>query len=266
MFWFIFRIIKPVSQLSGSPSIGFTAKYFKHLVLYKQCRHFLQPFPEKLPIQLPAYHFHVTPCALKKGKSLKQSKMKVVVRPVDVEEVIDLNEINGQLQSFIENLQEDFLRDYRIGSDVAVFEKFPVVVDNEQVLLSDIAQITKEFPRLVVIDMVAYPELIKDVVNSLQASDLNVNPVADGSLIKVQVSQATTEYRKQVVSKADKRAKTCKSEMRQYIAKEIKAFRNLEVSDNMKKIVTEQLAIYLDYHLPQVDNIFKAKEAALLAP
>jgi len=192
--------------------------------------------------------------------------MKVVVRPVDVEEVIDLNEINGQLQSFIENLQEDFLRDYRIGSDVAVFEKFPVVVDNEQVLLSDIAQITKEFPRLVVIDMVAYPELIKDVVNSLQASDLNVNPVADGSLIKVQVSQATTEYRKQVVSKADKRAKTCKSEMRQYIAKEIKAFRNLEVSDNMKKIVTEQLAIYLDYHLPQVDNIFKAKEAALLAP
>lgn len=214
--------------------------------------------------------FHVAAITwkAKKGKTgAAANKIKQLVNPSDVEEFIDLLEVQRNLENIITTLQEDLAQNFRVGTDLAVFEQLTITVDDEVVNLTDVGQIVKASPRLVTIDMVAFPECISLVLKALQESSLNTNPTVSGSVIKVPVAQATAEYRRDLVKKVKHRVGECKSELHNLTTKTANSTFALEgASIDVKTKVAEQLKLYAQYYVSQAEAIGKTKETALLKP
>nr|CAB3264016.1 ribosome-recycling factor, mitochondrial-like [Phallusia mammillata] len=208
-------------------------------------------------------------CAVWKSKKGKAAadKFKQIVNPRDVEEYVDLITFENNLKEIVQQLQDDLSKNFRIGGDLSVFEQIAVTVDNEHVNLSDVGLIVKASPRLITIDMYAYPELIPQIKSALQDSLSNINLSVTGSIIKVQVSQATAEYRRDLVKKVKARVGVCKSDLHTMVTQLTNSTFALEgVSVDVKKNLSEQLKLYNQHYVSKVDQIFKNKEAALLNP
>jgi ribosome recycling factor len=80
--------------------------------------------------------------------------------------------------------------------------------------LSQLATLSAPEPRLIVVDPWDKGTL-KDISNALSTSDLGINPVSDGNVLRLPLPELTEERRKELAKLVGKKAEDCKVSLRQ---------------------------------------------------
>ena len=210
------------------------------------------------PLHLSAFSF--------KSKSKKASgKIQQLIRPADAADVVDLTEIENDMKSIVDKLKNDFVKNFRVGSDIPL-EELQVNIDDDPYALNEIAQISKPSPRLIELDLVSFPEFVPAVKNAIEKSKWNLNPSAKGTIIKVPIPQATADHRANVAKAAKQRLGTCKNDLHRLVLDLEKEIKHKHVAEDLEKILKQQLKIYSNHYAAEADKIYKGKEQEILHP
>ncbi|MBI4300642.1 MAG: ribosome recycling factor [Chloroflexi bacterium] len=133
--------------------------------------------------------------------------------------------------------------------------------------LSQLATITAPEPRLIVIqpwDRHAVGAIEKAILKA----DLGLNPVSDGTLIRLPIPQLSEERRREMVKLVHKRAEDGRVAIRNVRRDAADKLRDMEkskdISEDEHKRLLEQLQGLTGLFVDEVDSLSKAKEAELL--
>lgn len=211
--------------------------------------------------------FYHHSCALWKSKGKKTgSKLKQVIRAVDAAEVVDLDKVQEDMKSLVNDLKNDYAIDYRVGSDLPL-DQIEVVIEGDTYTLNEVAQISKLSPYLVQIDMIDFPELVDTVKNAICATKWNLNPSVAGTIIKVPIPQVNAERRTMIAKAAKQRLGMCKQDLRNHVSNVYQSFRKHEkLTEDFEYLLKQQITIYLDHFLEEAESLYKGKEKEVLQP
>lgn len=128
-------------------------------------------------------------CVLAKGKDRGKDKKKSKSQHInynEMEQVIDVNKLTSQLEKAIEIMKNDFGKYLSIRSTVGAIEELSVKFEGKDYMLQEFAQISRK-PKLIVLNVSAFPQTIPDILMSLSKNQMNLNPQQDGTTIYIPI-------------------------------------------------------------------------------
>jgi ribosome recycling factor len=133
--------------------------------------------------------------------------------------------------------------------------------------LIGIAQIAVPEPRLITIQ--PYDKnTLKDIEKAIQGSNLGINPVNDGALIRLTIPSMTEERRKElvkVVSQMTEKTRVGIRNVREDIVKEIQRMeKDGSISEDEKISAKEDLQKIVDKYNEEVKKLSEAKEKEVM--
>ncbi len=178
-----------------------------------------------------------------------------------------INEKEPEFAKAIEHLKAELatLRTGRASSSLV--DGLMVEYYGTPTQLIQIAQITVPEPRLITIQ--PYDKnALKDIEKSVQASNLGINPVNDGNVIRLTIPQMTEERRKElvkIVSQMSEKARVVIRNVREEIVKEIqKMEKDGDMSEDEKIGAKLDLQKVVDKYNEEVKTITDAKEQEVM--
>ncbi|MHB8084928.1 MAG: ribosome recycling factor [Dehalococcoidia bacterium] len=110
--------------------------------------------------------------------------------------------------------------------------------------------------------------IINNVDKAILKSDLGLNPINDGTIIRITIPALTEERRKDLVKVVHKRLEESRisvRNIRREVVDELKsAEKNKEISQDQDIRASEQLQKLTDSHIESINKIGKDKEAEIL--
>lgn len=110
--------------------------------------------------------------------------------------------------------------------------------------------------------------IVNDVDKAILTADLGLNPVSDGTNIKVPIPPLNEERRKELVKLVKKFGEDCKIAIRN-IRRDAnehlrKAEKEKELSEDLRHDAEHEVQKYTDEHIKRIDEIIKHKEAEIM--
>ena len=110
--------------------------------------------------------------------------------------------------------------------------------------------------------------IVNDVDKAILTADLGLNPVSDGTNIKVPIPPLNEERRKELVKLVKKFGEECKIAIRN-IRRDAnehlrKAEKEKELSEDLRHDAEHEVQKYTDEHIKKVDEIIKHKESEIM--
>jgi ribosome recycling factor len=110
--------------------------------------------------------------------------------------------------------------------------------------------------------------IINNIDKAILKSDLGLNPINDGTIIRITIPALTEERRKDLVKVVHKRLEESRisiRNIRREVVDELKAAeKNKEISQDQNIRASEQLQKLTDSHIDSINKIGKDKEAEIL--
>ena len=177
------------------------------------------------------------------------------------------NIFEEKMDKSLENLRKEF-QGLRTGrASVSLLE--PIVVDayGSKVPLNQVSNISVPESRLITVQ-VWDESLINTVENAIRNSDLGLNPMIEGNLIRVPVPELSEERRKEIVKIAGKYTEDCKISIRNIRREGMDQIKNEEKNKEQSKDESfqnsEDLQNLTDKFIEKIDNLFAEKEKDIL--
>ncbi|XP_067645227.1 ribosome-recycling factor, mitochondrial [Eurosta solidaginis] len=201
----------------------------------------------------------------KKKEKGKKSGAKVEINETQLREVLDLDALNGQMQKAIQQMKDDFIKQLSIRSTSGAVEKLRVLVDGAEHELQELGQISRKNPKTIVVNMIAFPQTIPDVLKALENSGMNLNPQQDGTTLFIPIPKVTKEHRESLSKNAKSLFIKYRDSIRdiQNIAiKKIKKQSDISKDDNFA--IQTQIAAIADRYIAEADKLLATKQKELL--
>lgn len=206
-----------------------------------------------------------------KGKQKEKARNKGVKfatykLPEDkLNEILNVDQYRKKLQRALDTLQADYIKQLSLRSTTGSIETVKVKMDSEEHELQDIAQIIRKNPKTIVIDMIAFPQMIQAALQALQKSGLNVNPQQEGTTIYVPVPKVTKEHRTNLAKNAKTLFIKCRDQIKDAQNEVIRKVKNnTEISQDDNHAVQGQLTEMANEYVTQAEKIFDIKQNELL--
>ncbi len=180
---------------------------------------------------------------------------------------IDLTKRETEFGKAVEHFKSELktLRTGRASSQLV--EHLEVEYYGAKTPLIQIAQITLPEPRTITIQ--PYDKnALKDIEKAIQLSNLGINPVNDGSYIRLNIPPMTEERRKElvkVVAGMSEKTRVTIRNAREEIWKEIqKMEKDGKISEDEKMRAKDEMQKMVDKHNEEVKKLADAKEQEIL--
>ena len=181
-------------------------------------------------------------------------------------EVLDI--VKDKMNKTLSVLKQD-LSSLRAGrANAQVLDRIMVDYYGTPTPINQMGNIASPEPRLLVIsvwDQKAMPLVEK----AIQKSDLGINPMNDGKVIRLVFPELTEERRKELVKVVRKKGEESKVALRairrdcnEQIKKQKKAS---EITEDDQKLMEEQIQKQTDDMIKEVDRVIAEKEKEILA-
>ncbi len=179
-----------------------------------------------------------------------------------------LTDTEKKMKGAIEAMTHDF-SSYRTGrATPAVLERVHVEYYGTETPISQIANISVPEPRQLLITPYE-KSLVPTIEKAILKSDLGINPITDGSGIRLNFPQMTEDRRKDLVKQVHSRTEGARVSIRNVRREAIDQFKTLE----KKKEITEddvkghetKVQKLTDQFVAQADELGKKKEAELMS-
>lgn len=112
------------------------------------------------------------------------------------------------------------------------------------------------------------PSLVAEIDKAIRKSELGLNPVSDGRVLRVPISAPTEERRREIVKQAHHLAEEVRIEVRRFRHEANDTLKKLKkdkaVSEDDEKRGIDEAQKLTDRKVAEIDSILKAKEEEIL--
>ena len=175
-----------------------------------------------------------------------------------------LNLTRQKMEKSVQSLESE-LSTVRTGTaNAAILDRVEVMYYGYKTPLNQVASISVPEPRLLMVKPFD-KSTIKDIEKAIVDANLGLNPVNDGSVIRLPIPPLTEDRRKELckqVSRLGEDAKVSIRNIRRDANDNVK--KNKEYSEDTRKGLEEDIQKITDDFTKKVDALVKEKESALL--
>ena len=182
------------------------------------------------------------------------------------ENEFDLENINKRMKGALESVKNDFqsLRTGRASS--SILDNINVEVYGSRMPISQCATINVPEPRLITIN-VWDKENVSAIEKSIQNSGLGINPVTEGTLLRLPLPELNEERRKELSKLAAQFAEQGRISVRN-VRKDgmdkIKKLKSEGMSEDDEKFWSEEIQNLTDNFIKKIDELLKNKQDDIL--
>lgn len=175
----------------------------------------------------------------------------------------DLDAIERRMRGAVENLKHEFggLRTGRASPNLLD----PIVVDayGAQMPINQVGSISVPEPRMLSVS-VWDRSMVSAVEKAIRNSGLGVNPVVDGTLIRIPIPELNQERRQEMVKLASKYTEQARVAVRNVRRDGMDQLKKLEkdgkISEDDHKIYADEVQSLTDKTIGEIDQLLGAKE------
>ncbi|MDA9930132.1 ribosome recycling factor [Alphaproteobacteria bacterium] len=176
---------------------------------------------------------------------------------------MDLDDIKRRMEGSLNSLQTEFMGLRAGRASTGMLE--PIMVDayGSKMPMNQVGNISVPEPRLLTVT-VWDAGLTAAVEKAIRESDLGLNPMAEGTLIRVPIPDLSEERRKDMVKVAGKYAEAARVSVRNVRRDGIESARKLEkesaISEDERRGLEADIQKLTDDHVKMIDEAFANKE------
>lgn len=179
-----------------------------------------------------------------------------------------IKDIEERMKKSLTALQKSFASIRTGRANPAILDGIMVSAYGSQMPLNQMAAISVPEPKLIVIqpwDKSTLGEIEKAILKS----DLSINPLNDGNLIRLQIPALTEERRREYAKQAKHKAEECRVAVRNIRRDGNDMIKNLEkeksISEDEAKIAQSEIQKITDKHIDEIQKITDNKEKEILS-
>jgi ribosome recycling factor len=174
--------------------------------------------------------------------------------------------IQPEMDKAIKYLEHEISKLRTGRASTALVEDLRVSAYGSQMAIKELAAISIPDPKLIAIQPWD-KSVINEIEKAIQNSDLGINPINDGDIIRIQLPQMSSERRDELLKILSKKLE----ESKVIVRSARKEFQNSIREADKKKVVSEDFAKRLqdilqkqtDNYIANVDSIGKKKESEI---
>ena len=180
---------------------------------------------------------------------------------------MSLENIDEKMDKVIERLEVNF-SEIRAGrANPAILNKVQVEYYGAMSPLSQIASISVPEARLIVIQPWD-KSLLSQIVRAIEMSDIGINPMNDGQVIRLSFPELTEERRKDLVKDVRKLSEESKVAIRNIRRDEMDLvktqLKNSEISEDEAKVDENKIQKKTDDYVSKIEEITTKKEKEIM--
>lgn len=163
-------------------------------------------------------------------------------------------------------LKDEFVKNLSLRSSTGAIETLKVSADGKDYELQELGQIIRKNPKTIVINLLGFPQLIPQVLQSLSKSGMNLNPQQDGTTLFIPVPKITKEHRENLAKSAKSLFIKCRDGIKDVQNQHVKKLKNnKEISIDLSHQVQNQIVALADEYISEADKLLQTKQNELLA-
>ena len=179
---------------------------------------------------------------------------------------LDLDDIKRRMEGSLNSLKAEFMGLRAGRASTAMLEPIMVEAYGSKIPMNQVGNISVPEPRLLTVT-VWDAGLTSSVEKAIRESDLGLNPMAEGTLIRVPIPDLSEERRKDMVKVAGRYAEAARVAVRNVRRDGIEAARKLEkdseISEDERHDLETDIQKLTDDHVKQIDNALSNKETEI---
>jgi ribosome recycling factor len=173
----------------------------------------------------------------------------------------------SKMNKVIESLKSEFASIRSGRANPGILDKIKVDAYGQSMPLNQLATISVPEARLIVIEPWDKSQL-GPIEKAIQKSDLGINPINDGKIIRLAIPPLTEERRKEYVKQAKAMAEERKTAIRN-IRREFndiikKEEKNSEISEDISKRWLDSIQKLTDQYVDKISNLTEEKEKEIM--
>ena len=180
---------------------------------------------------------------------------------------MSLENIDEKMQKVVTNLEDNFAEVRAGRANPAILNKVEVDYYGQPTPISQVASISVPEARLIVVQPWDKSLLIT-CQKAIEAANVGINPMNDGSVIRLVFPELTEERRKEIVKdikKFSEEAKVAVRNVRRDEMDEVKAkLKNNEISEDEEKSMEDQIQKKTDSYVAKIDELTEKKEKEVM--
>ena len=179
---------------------------------------------------------------------------------------LDLDDIKRRMEGSLNSLKTEFMGLRAGRASTAMLEPIMVEAYGSKMPMNQVGNISVAEPRLLTVT-VWDAGLTSSVEKAIRESDLGLNPMAEGTLIRVPIPDLSEERRKDMVKVAGRYAEAARVAVRNVRRDGIEAARKLEkdseISEDERHDLETDIQKLTDDHVKQIDDALSNKETEI---
>ncbi|CAI8243371.1 MAG: Ribosome-recycling factor [SAR116 cluster bacterium] len=179
---------------------------------------------------------------------------------------LDLDDIKRRMEGSLNSLKTEFMGLRAGRASTAMLEPIMVEAYGSKMPMNQVGNISVPEPRLLTVT-VWDAGLTSSVEKAIRESDLGLNPMAEGTLIRVPIPDLSEERRKDMVKVAGRYAEAARVAVRNVRRDGIEAARKLEkdseISEDERHDLETDIQKLTDDHVKQIDDALSNKETEI---
>ncbi len=181
-----------------------------------------------------------------------------------MDDLLDLSDYRRRMDGAVSNLKTELasLRSGRASSSMLE----PVQVDayGSKMPLNQVATVSVPEPRMISVQ-VWDKSMTPAVEKAIRESSLGLNPITEGTMLRIPIPELNEERRLQMVKAANKYAEAARVSVRQVRRSGMDDIKKLqkEVSEDDTRTLNDRLQKETDAVIKEIDETFAAKEAEI---
>ena len=181
---------------------------------------------------------------------------------------MSIDDINNKMNDVIENLEERF-SEIRAGrANPAILNKVSIEYYGTPTPINQVASISVPEARLIVIQPWDR-SLLSQVQKAIEKADIGINPLNDGSVIRLVFPELTEERRKDLskdIKKMSEEAKIAIRNVRRDAIDDAKAkLKNSELSEDEERALEDKIQKTTDKFIEKIDTVTDKKVTDIMS-
>ncbi|XP_043256031.1 ribosome-recycling factor, mitochondrial [Colletes gigas] len=199
-------------------------------------------------------YFSTTHVSLK--AKAKNKSQPVHVNLNEVAEVIDVERMLSQFDKVVDQYKEQMIKHVGLRTSIGAIEDLVVKHDGDEYKLQELVEINRK-PKLIVINVDTFPQVIPNIVDALSKSQMNLNPQQQGTTLYIPIPKVTRVHRENLAKTAKVYFVKCKDS--------ITDIRNKYVRDVKKKTsLPEDLSFRIEGYISHTSREYVGRAEQLL--
>jgi ribosome recycling factor len=176
--------------------------------------------------------------------------------------------IEERMQKTLNVFKEQLLGVRAGRANVKILDKIQVNYYGVPTPLNQIGNISVPEARMIVIQPWD-SSLLKEIEKEIQKSDIGINPINDGKLVRLVFPELNEERRKELVKDIKKMAEENKISIRSIRRDGIEEFKAKqkasEITEDELKVAEDKIQKLTDKYVDEIDNACSAKEKEIMS-